>query len=251
MTRFAAVIEYDGTAYHGWQRQLDESATVQACVEKAISKVADHPVTVICAGRTDAGVHAVGQVIHFDTTAKRTLRAWQFGANTFLPKDISVRSIQEVDESFHARFSAIARRYQYRIFNHPVRSALHRQYATWYCLPLDVAAMQQAAEALVGEHDFSSFRAQSCQAKSPIRTIEHLTVTVHDDLILIDIQANAFLHHMVRNIAGVLMAIGAGKNPVSWTQELLAAKSRAAGGVTALPQGLHFMEAIYPDRSFL
>lgn len=244
--RFAAGIEYEGTHYHGWQRQPNTELTIQQKVEEALSHVADHPVTIFCAGRTDAGVHAYEQIIHFDTEATRTERAWVFGANTFLPKDISVRWVRPVMDTFHARFDAIARRYHYFIFNHPIRSALKRHHATWYCLPLDVDRMQVAANTLIGTHDFTSFRAQSCQAKSPIRTIEELSIRRDGDLICIDIKANAFLHHMVRNIAGVLMAIGANKEPIEWTEALLTACSREAGGVTALPNGLHFVKAYYP-----
>jgi tRNA pseudouridine38-40 synthase len=242
--RIATAIEYDGTAYHGWQRQ-NNGDTVQACIEDALSHVANEPITVICAGRTDAGVHAREQIIHFDTVATRDERAWIFGANANLPRDISVRWVKSVDDNFHARFSATSRRYHYHIYNHPIRSALTRHSATWQCLPLDIERMQQAAQHLVGEHDFTSFRAQSCQAHTPIRTVEFIRLEKQGDVIIIDIQANAFLQHMVRNIAGVLMSIGAGRAEVDWTHELLESKSREKGGVTARPEGLYLVGVEY------
>jgi tRNA pseudouridine38-40 synthase len=245
MLRFVAAIEYDGTSYHGWQRQKDTRATVQEKVEDALSQVANEPIRVICAGRTDAGVHALEQIIHFDTEVERPERAWVFGTNSNLPHDISLRWIKAAPDDFHARFSAVAREYKYYIYNQPIRSALYRHTATWYCAPLDEERMQQAANKLIGEHDFSSFRAKSCQAHSPIRTIDFIHVTRQDDMLCINIKANAFLHHMVRNIAGVLMAIGSGKEPISWVDKLLEVKSREQGGVTALPNGLHFVKAFY------
>lgn len=248
--RYAAAIEYDGTNYHGWQRQKGDLPTVQAHVEQALSAVADEPVAVVCSGRTDAGVHAIEQIIHFDSEAERNERAWIFGTNSQLPHDIAVKWVKPVSHDFHARFSAIARQYRYVIYNCPVRSPHNRFYATWYCQPLDEQKMQQASEALVGEHDFTSFRAKSCQAHSPIRTIEFLKVTREGDCVFIDIKANAFLHHMVRNIAGVLMSIGSGEQPISWVQELLELRSRKEGGVTALPNGLFFVKAFYGCDSF-
>ncbi len=248
--RFIAAIEYDGTHYHGWQRQKDLSETIQEKVEDALSKVANDATKVTCAGRTDAGVHALEQIIHFDTNVERTERAWIFGTNSNLPHDISLRWIKLVPDDFHARFSAVAREYKYYIYNQPVRSALHRYHTTWYCTPLDEYLMQQAANKLLGKHDFSSFRAKSCQANSPIRTIEFINVSHTGDILCINLKANAFLHHMVRNIAGVLMAIGEGKEPVSWVDDLLKVKSREEGGVTALPNGLHFVRAFYPKGSF-
>ena len=213
-----------------------------------MSKVADQPIRVVCAGRTDAGVHAYHQVIHFDTTVERSERAWVLGTNSNLPHDISLQSITKVPDEFHARFSALARRYQYRIYNHPIRPALNRQYVTWSCKSLDVARMQLAAQKLIGEHDFSSFRAKDCQAKSPIKTIQFFTVVCDDKIITLDIQATAFLHHMVRNIAGVLIAIGSGEAEPEWMDELLIAKNRAVSGVTAPPTGLHFFNVIYPSE---
>jgi tRNA pseudouridine38-40 synthase len=246
--RFAAEIEYDGTSYHGWQYQHEDIATVQLYVERAFSKVADHFVRVVCAGRTDAGVHASGQIIHFDSDSQRTERAWTFGANANLPHDISVHWVKPVGDEFHARFSAMARQYRYTIYNHPIRPAINRQFATWHCLPLDEHKMQQAANVLIGEHDFSAFRAQQCQAKSPIKTIEFLNISRAGDYIYLDIKANAFLHHMVRNIAGVLMAIGNGSQAPDWINTVLESKNRGDGGVTAVSSGLCLTKVYYPNR---
>ncbi|MEE2731897.1 MAG: tRNA pseudouridine(38-40) synthase TruA [Pseudomonadota bacterium] len=246
--RVALGVEYDGSQYCGWQRQKHDTQTVQEQLENALSKVANHPVQVICAGRTDTGVHGVGQVVHFDTESERAEKGWIFGCNTNLPDSISVRWAQPVAADFHARFSATSRAYRYVIYNHPVRPALGIRHLTWNYRPLDVELMQQAADTLVGEHDFSSFQAQGCQAKSPIRTIHHIRLYRRGRLIIMDIQANAFLQHMVRNIAGVLMAIGSGKEPLQWIQEVLDHRNRTLGGVTAPPYGLFFMRVGYPDH---
>lgn len=243
--RLAAGVEYDGSYFHGWQEQGD-LATVQLEVERALSAVADEKIKVICAGRTDAGVHATQQIIHFDTTAERPLHSWLFGVNSNLPSTVSVRWLQPVSDDFHARFSAISRRYHYYIYNQRIRSALLWRYTTWQCLPLEVQLMQTAAQCLIGEHDFSSFRASQCQSHSPIRKIDFINLTRQGDIICLDIQANAFLQHMVRNIAGVLMSIGSGKKPASWIDEVLHAKARAQGGVTAQPNGLYLVEVGYP-----
>lgn len=245
--RIALGIEYDGSAYHGWQRQGHETQTVQEALEKALSKVANHPVTVICCGRTDAGVHGLGQVVHFETTAERSDRAWIHGGNAALPDSISVRWAKPVPEEFHARFSAFARRYCYVIYNHPVRPALGMKHMTWQYRPLNVEQMREGSRALVGTHDFTSFRAMGCQAKSPIKTVHEIELVQQGPLILMSVRANAFLHHMVRNIAGVLMAVGTGKACVDWVNEVLQVRDRAQGGVTAPPFGLYFMEAQYPE----
>lgn len=245
--RLAVGIEYDGSGFNGWQFQ-NNGVSVQEKVEYALGFVADHPVRVVCAGRTDTGVHAVGQVVHFDTEARRSERSWVFGANANLPKSVAVIWAREVDESFHARFSAQARRYRYVIFNRPVRPTFLAYRVTWDHRPLDVARMAQAANCLVGEHDFNAYRASECQAKSPVRTVHELNVFRQDDLVIIDIRANAFLHHMVRNIAGVLMAIGAGEQSVDWSRQVLDSRERALGGVTAPPYGLYLMHVDYgPD----
>ncbi|MCL6414541.1 tRNA pseudouridine(38-40) synthase TruA [Aestuariirhabdus sp. Z084] len=248
LRRYAASVQYDGADYHGWQAQRSGIASVQRHVESAFGSVANHEVSVVCAGRTDSGVHASHQVIHFDSPAKRTPRGWAFGANANLPDDIAINWVQEVDPDFHARFSAVYRRYRYVILNQPTRSAILPRGVTWNYRPLDVDKMEEASRCLLGEHDFSSYRAVGCQAKSPVRTITDLKVQRFGSLIVIDVQANAFLHHMIRNIAGVLMAIGSGKEPVSWAQEVLDHKDRARGGVTAPPYGLYFVDVGYPEQ---
>jgi len=246
MPKFALGIEYDGSHYHGWQTQEAGVRSVQSEVELALSKVADSPVSVLCAGRTDKGVHAVGQVAHFSSDADRSLKSWLFGTNTNLPKDIAIHWIREVDEDFHARFSANARRYHYIIFNRPVRSALYSNRMTWHYYHLDAMKMHEAAQHLLGEHDFQSYRAAECQSQSSIREVKSVNVRRQGDLIVIDIVANAFLHHMVRNIVGVLMVIGEGKQPTRWSLEVLKAKDRTAGAVTAQPQGLYLVHVDYP-----
>ncbi|QGU32684.1 tRNA pseudouridine(38-40) synthase TruA [Thermochromatium tepidum] len=243
--RIALGVEYDGTHFHGWQTQPG-ARTIQSELEAAISRVADHPVRLHCAGRTDAGVHALEQVVHFETTARRSERSWVLGTNANLPPDIGVRWAHPVDGRFHARFSAQARHYRYQILARRTRSPLQRDRAVWVHEALDLERMRAAAIALVGEHDFSSFRALSCQAKSPIRRVFYLDLSERDGLITLAIGANGFLHHMVRNIAGVLMAIGRGEAPVDWTRELLELRDRRLGGVTAPPQGLYFVRADYP-----
>jgi len=245
--RIAAGVEYDGSAFCGWQYQ-DHSPSVQADVEQALSRVADETVRVVCAGRTDTGVHAAGQVIHFDTTAQRSEFSWVRGVNSNLPASVSMLWAQPVNETFHARFSALRRYYRYVIFNRPIRPAyLHRR-VSWEYRPLNVEPMQQAARYLVGEHDFSSYRAVACQAKSPVRTLYRLDVSRHGEFVILDLEANAFLHHMVRNIAGVLMAIGAGEAEPLWAQQVLEQQDRTLGGVTASPDGLYFMQVDYPPE---
>ncbi|MEM7303998.1 MAG: tRNA pseudouridine(38-40) synthase TruA [Pseudomonadota bacterium] len=245
--KFAAIIEYDGSPYCGWQRQ-SHAASVQERVEQAISSVADHPVGVVCAGRTDTGVHALGQVIHFETHAERSIRSWLLGVNANLPPTIVAKSIIPVDADFHARFSARSRTYRYLIINEPVRSALLANRATWERLPLDESLMQEAAHYLVGKHDFTSYRALACQAKSPVREISQFRVEREGPLVTIEVTANAFLHHMVRNLAGVLMSIGRNEHTPIWARQVLDVKDRACGGITASPQGLYFMKVEYDQR---
>ena len=246
MARYVCAVEYDGAGFCGWQRQ-DHAPSVQARVEQAISKVADHAVKVVCAGRTDTGVHATWQVIHFDSDASRSDRSWVLGTNANLPDGVCLLSAQPVDTEFHARFSAQSRRYRYVILNRSVPSALLRHRVSWQHRPLDTGLMQQGADLLVGEHDFSSFRAVACQAKNPVRTVQRLQVNRSGDFLYIDIQANAFLHHMVRNIAGVLMTIGCGERPVDWVREILALRDRTRGGVTAPASGLYLVGVSYPE----
>jgi tRNA pseudouridine38-40 synthase len=245
--RFAAGIEYDGRGFFGWQRQA-EGRTVQGCVEKAISKVADHPLGVICAGRTDTGVHATGQVIHFDTEAERPLSNWLRGSNANLPDDVSMHWISRIDDTFHARFSAIRRHYRYIIYNHPARPALLRNHVCWEYPELDADVMARAGRYLLGEHDFTSFRAVACQAHSPVRTIHSLDIRRSDRFIYIDVVANAFLHHMVRCIAGVLIKTGCGEQPPGWVREVLQAKDRRVSGINAPPTGLYLVNVRYPGH---
>lgn len=245
--RIALGIEYDGSAYNGWQMQ-EHGMGVQQLVEQALSTVANQPVKVVCAGRTDAGVHAIEQVVHFDTTAIREMRGWVFGANANLPHNISVLWAKQVDDDFHARFSAIARCYRYIILNRPVRPAVNAGRITWEHRPLNVDNMNRAGRALLGEHDFSSYRALQCQSKTPMRNVTRLDVRRVDNEVIIEIQANAFLHHMVRNIAGVLITIGAGEKPVKWSREVLELRDRTQGGITAPADGLYFLKVNYPER---
>ena len=240
-------LEYDGTRYHGWQAQTGV-ATVQTTLEAAISRVAAHPIRVHCAGRTDAGVHALAQVVHFETSAERVERAWVLGTNVNLPPDCSVTWARPVADDFHARFSATARHYRYRILSRGTRSAIERDRALWVHRPLDVDRMREAAAALVGEHDFTSFRALACQAKSPVRRVHYLDLKRAGEIIELRVGANGFLHHMVRNIVGVLLAIGRGEASVGWTSELLGLRDRTLGGVTAPPQGLFLSKVDYPER---
>jgi tRNA pseudouridine38-40 synthase len=240
-------LEYDGSGFSGWQSQPGV-ATVQDSLEAALSRVADHPVKVHCAGRTDTGVHAVGQVVHFESDAARSPRSWVLGANVNLPPGISVIWAQAVAPGFHARFSALSRRYRYIILNRWVRPAVLRARVTWQRKPLDETRMQQAAAHLLGEHDFTSFRALACQSRSAIRNVYQLNVSRAADYIYIDIHANGFLYHMVRNIAGVLMSIGAGERPPAWAAELLSSRDRVQGGVTAPPDGLYLVHVTYPVR---
>lgn len=245
--RIAMGIEYDGTAYHGWQMQKDADS-VQEQLERAISCVANHPVRVHCAGRTDAGVHGLDQVIHFDTDAVRSTRSWVLGANVNLPPDIGVNWACPVPEDFHARFSAIRRSYRYLIINRATRSPIWRNRAVWIHRPLDESRMREAGEKLLGTHDFSSYRALGCQAKSPVRTITGLAIRRQHELISIDVSADGFLHHMVRNIAGVLIAIGSREKPVEWSQIVLGHRDRTQGGVTAPPHGLYLASVEYPKE---
>lgn len=247
MNRIVLGIEYDGSNFSGWQWQ-PQRRTVQHTLEQGLSKIANQAITVHCAGRTDAGVHALEQIVHFDSVTPREMRAWVFGGNSHLPDDIRITWAKPAIGDFHARFSAIARVYRYIILNRPVQSALQGRQVTWYPRLLDAERMHLAAQSLLGEHDFSSFRAANCQSKSPCREIHFIDVYRNDDQIIMDIAANAFLHHMVRNIAGVLIAIGSHKRPITWTNELLAVKDRKLAGLTAPPQGLRLAAVCYPEH---
>ncbi|MBL4702807.1 MAG: tRNA pseudouridine(38-40) synthase TruA [Phycisphaeraceae bacterium] len=245
--KFAGIVEYDGSDFCGWQRQ-SHAPSVQETVERAISLVANHEVGIACAGRTDTGVHALGQVMHFETNAQRDMRSWLLGINSNLPRSVVIRSISQMPDDFHARFSALSRTYRYIISNEKVRPALLANRAAWERVTLDETRMQAAANTLVGKHDFTSFRALACQAKSPIREITRLTIHRQGSLVILDVTANGFLHHMVRNLAGVLMSIGKNENPPQWTKEVLTKKDRSLAGVTAPPQGLYFLSVQYDPK---
>jgi tRNA pseudouridine38-40 synthase len=243
--RVAMCVEYKGAAYHGWQVQKSGVPTIQFEIERAISKVAAEPIASIVSGRTDAGVHATNQIIHFDTASKRDDYGWKMGVNGHLPNDISIRWVAHVDESFHARFSAKERAYRFVIYNNWVKSAVLNEITTWEQYPLDEHRMQLAANLLIGTHDFSSFRAAECQAHSPIKTLRELTVERMGEFVIIQARADGFLHHMVRNLVGVLLPIGKNRKPVEWAQEVLDYRSRSKGGVTAKGDGLYFVRAQY------
>lgn len=245
--RIAIGVEYDGSGFHGWQSQ-PELKTVQNQLALAVSAIADEQVTVIAAGRTDTGVHALEQVAHFDTNAVRPLQAWIRGVNSHLPPTIAVRWAVVVEPEFHARFSAISRSYRYVLFNHPIRPALESGRVGWYHRPLDVNKMSEAGLSLMGEHDFSSFRASQCQAKSPVKTLHEMSIRRHGDYVLFDFRANAFLHHMVRNIVGSLIYVGNGNETVDWFAGLLVAKNRTCAAPTFASSGLYFVNAEYDQR---
>ncbi len=248
--RIALGIEYDGTDFLGWQR-LSHGSTVQGVVEEALSFVADHAVAVTCAGRTDSGVHARCQVAHFDSEAVRSERSWLLGANSRLPSTVAVRWAVHTNDAFHARYGALGRRYRYSILNRAARPALDARYVAWERQPLDADAMQRASQALIGENDFTAFRTVACQARTPFRNIRSIRVVRADDRIVIDIEANAFLHHMVRNIVGSLLPVGRGERPEEWIGELLAGRDRSLAGPTASASGLCFVSPIYPPASGL
>lgn len=245
--RFAAGIEYNGTRYCGWQTQ-PEGCAVQDALERGLSRVANHTVTTQCAGRTDAGVHATAQVVHFDSTAQRSRRQWLLGANSSLPRDINVAWVTPVDPEFHARFSALERRYRYVILNRGYRSALLEDRVHFEPRELDVDIMHRAAQQLVGEHDFSAFRAAGCQASSPVRTVRFLRVQRYGDFITVDVAANAFLQNMVRIITGVLMRTGRGEAEPDWVAEVLRDRDRKHRGITAPACGLYFTAVDYPSH---
>lgn len=250
MQRLAVGVEYDGARYAGWQRQV-EAPSIQAEVERALGRVADHPVSVTCGGRTDAGVHALGQVVHFDTTAVRSLRGWVLGANTHLPADIALIWSAQVGPAFHARHSALARTYRYVIQNRLVRPGLFARRMGWIREPLDERAMHEAAQCLVGEHDFSSFRAAECQSRSPRRRLDAIAVWREAGQVIVEVTANGFLHHMVRNIVGTLIPVGRGVQPQQSVATALAGRERAAAGVTAAADGLYLVAIHYPPQAGL
>jgi tRNA pseudouridine38-40 synthase len=244
--RYAACIEYDGSQFSGWQRQKQRVRTVQGLVEKALSKVADHEIVIITAGRTDTGVHATHQIIHFDSPSPRSAFSWCRGANRFLDHDVRFRWVVPVDAEFHARFSALTRSYRFIIFNHSIQSAIYRNLSTAEFRPLNSRLMAEVGAQLIGEHDFTSFRAAGCQAHSPVRTVHSFSLHQSDDWIWFDVTANAFLQHMVRNIAGSLIEVGCGKRDPDWFAEVLDARDRRVGGITAPASGLYLVGVDYP-----
>lgn len=237
-------VEYCGTRYHGWQSQ-QSLLTIQGTVEEALSKLANQSIAVVCAGRTDAGVHAFEQVIHFDTTTAREQHEWLFGSNYYLPDDIRILWAKEVEASFHARFSATKRHYRYYLVNRPVHSAIYTHARGWCARPLDIGLMQQATNYLIGEHDFSAFRGADCQAKSPVRTLDALDIHRQDDQIIFNVSANAFLHHMVRNLVGSLIEVGMKKHSPEWIKAVLASKDRGKAGPMASAKGLYLLKVDY------
>ncbi|MEI7429515.1 MAG: tRNA pseudouridine(38-40) synthase TruA [Betaproteobacteria bacterium] len=245
--RIALGVEYDGSAFHGWQIQ-PQGNTVQDALQAALARIAGHPVAVVCAGRTDAGVHATGQVVHFEAPANRPLTAWVRGVNTFLPSTVSVRWAHPVAESFHARFSAYGRCYRYLLLNRPQRPGVGHGRVGWYHHPLDAAVMQQAAAQLVGEHDFSSFRAADCQAKTPVKLMRRAEVRQAGELIVFDFEASAFLHHMVRNLVGSLVYIGQGKHPPEWMGQLLENADRRLAAPSFSAAGLYLVGVNYESH---
>jgi len=244
--KIAACVEYDGSRFCGWQVQAGQP-TVQAAVEAALSQVANHAVRVHCAGRTDTGVHACGQILHFETPNHRSERSWVLGTNTALPVGVGLIWTREVDASFHARFAAISRTYRYVLLNRRVRPSYLAQRVSWYSRQLNVARMQAAGNALVGTHDFSAFRSARCANKVPVKQVLRVAVNRCDAWIWFDVEANGFLHHMVRNMVGVLLAIGCGDRPVAWVEEVLASRNRTLAAMTASADGLYFVSATYPS----
>lgn len=246
MMRYAACVEYDGSGFSGWQSQLGPIRTVQSCIETALSKVADEAIAIVTAGRTDTGVHATHQIIHFQSRAERTEFSWCRGTNRFLDSDVRLRWVQAVDAGFHARFSALSRSYRYIIYNCSIQSAIYRNHVTTDFRKLDVHKMAAAGQQLIGEQDFSSFRAAGCQAQSPVRTVHSFNLSSKYPWIWFDVTANAFLQHMVRNIAGSLMEIGCGKREPGWMAGVLKARDRTKGGITAPANGLYLVGVNYP-----
>ncbi len=245
--RYALGIEYDGSEFYGWQRQ-SHATSVQQSIEKALTTVANHPVTVICAGRTDTGVHARGQVVHFDSPSERSDRQWILGINSNLPDAVRVLWIRAVDDSFHARFGAHSRSYQYNIINRWVRPAIGVSYYGWCRNVLETERMHEAAQVLLGKHDFSAFRSSGCSAQHAIREVTVINVSRQEDIVKIDITANAFLYHMVRDIVGSLIAVGLGEKSVQWFTEVFKGQDRKLAGVTAESQGLCFMNVRYDPQ---
>ena len=246
LTRYVATVEYDGSFFYGWQKQK-ELPTVQDELENAFSKVGDNNIHVVGAGRTDTGVHALQQVVHFDSVNIRVPLSWLRGANTLLPKGVSILSVSEVLPEFHARFTAVGRSYRYIVLNRPVAPTYLYRRVTWDYRKLDIFRMREAAKHLIGEHDFNAYRATSCQSKSSVRNLRKLEINSKGEWIWFDVEAGSFLHHMVRNIVGVLLSIGAGDQEPIWAKAVLDSGNREAGGVTASPDGLYLVGVAYPS----
>jgi tRNA pseudouridine38-40 synthase len=245
--RIALGVEYDGSQFFGWQSQTG-GHTVQDALQAALSSIAGEPIAIIAAGRTDAGVHALEQVVHFETSVERPLSAWVRGVNALLPKSVAVLWAHHVPEEFHARFSAQARSYQYVLINRPSRSAVHHGKVGWFHMPLDVIAMREAAQYLLGEHDFTSFRSSQCQAKTPLKNLAQLDIRQQGDTLIFELTANAFLHHMVRNILGCLLYVGKGKHPPQWLREVLEGRDRKFAAPTFTPDGLYLRHITYDTK---
>ena len=247
-TRVAARVEYLGRGYHGWQAQPHlDVMTVQEVLEQSLQEIAGGAIKTTCAGRTDTGVHGFSQIVHFDDPVGRSVKAWVLGTNRHLPNDVRIHWAMPVEQDFHARFSATAREYRYLIANTPVRPALLNGLVTWFRRPLQLDLMNDAASSLIGEHDFSAFRAASCQANTPYRCVTRCEVTRQGDLVIVDVCANAFLHHMVRNIVGSLLAVGCESQSVDWFTSVLATQDRTLAAETAPPDGLYLTAVHYPD----
>jgi len=244
--RIALGLEYDGSAFCGWQTQ-PAGCAVQDRLEAALAQLAGERISTVCAGRTDAGVHALGQVVHFDTAVQRPLTAWVRGSNALLPPHVAVTWAHVVDPQFHARYSARERCYRYMLLNRPVRPAADQGRVGWFHAPLDVEAMRIAVRALLGEHDFSAFRSSECQARSPVRELRRLDIERHGDCVLFDFSANAFLHHMVRNLVGALVYVGSGRHPPEWIEEVLRGRDRARAAPTFGAAGLYLARVVYDD----
>jgi tRNA pseudouridine38-40 synthase len=245
--RIALGVEYDGSRFCGWQTQ-PSGCGVQDALERALSEIAGELLGTTCAGRTDAGVHALNQVVHFDTGAQRPATAWVRGTNALLPPGCAVTWSHEVPQNFHARYSAVSRCYRYVLLNHPVRPAADYDRVGWFHLPLDLESMRSAAQLLIGEHDFSAFRSAECQARTPVRTVTRLDVVRRGEYVVFDLCANAFLHHMVRNVVGCLIYVGKGKYPPEWLGEVLAGGDRALAAPTFEAAGLYLAEVVYEPR---
>ncbi len=250
MKRIALGIEYDGSAFSGWQRQ-ENAPSVQETLEQSLSKVANTEIKTVCAGRTDTGVHAYGQVVHFDTTVDRQEINWVLGVNSYVLPDVRVIWAKDVSMDFHARYSATARHYRYILYNHPIRPSLRRHYVGWYYRALRADKMGEAARHWLGKHDFSSFRAVNCQSPTPVREIHEIRVIRQGEEIVIDIVANAFLYHMVRNMIGTLIEIGTGQKDPKWAHEVLEARDRCQAGITFAPYGLYLVGVTYPEHFHL